>query len=629
MLKIKKVSILALLGFSTFLCKPSSSSSSDPLVPLALLGSMSTFVEEVPYSTCENSPEFTVDTPVGDDISDYTIKFYKYTAGEDENTSLSVQGTGRSSAYVCVLAFKENMIVDTNSSLDTLESNQSMDYCQSSTMVQSKSGATRCVAVLGVSKGSFSLTASSSVPYGVTTNKIFVTGSTMNGNLGGLSGADGKCNNDINKPYSNSSTTAMPYYKAILYGNNALAPNTTYYTPEQTRLWKTDSSGNLPSNLLHAPYITAFTTWTGDATNNCNSWMSTTGYSGVSGLANTTDSSIFLSNSIVPCDNTENRLYCAQQVATGEGATITSFSPTSGAIGSTITINGTGFSATATNNSVFFNGVLGTVTASTSTQLTVTVPSNIPKTSYYTYDAKLYVVVNNLVSYPTSYPNMFIVITPFISSLSSSGGFVGNYVTIFGNNFSSVNSENIVKFNGVTGTVTSSSPSMLYVRIPVGATVGNVTVTTSAGTAISPSMFTPIPTSYTPTYDFTNGLPSEWTGTNAWTINTTACPTSGNGNCLRSTSIGDSASSVIQFTASVNTGIIVFRRKVSSEWGSDYCVFKIDGSTAEGTGVYGEQDSIYAFPVSTGTHTFSWTYTKDFSTVRGTDSCSIDDVLLP
>ncbi|TMA53749.1 MAG: hypothetical protein E6J75_14960, partial [Deltaproteobacteria bacterium] len=59
---------------------------------------------------------------------------------------------------------------------------------------------------------------------------------------------------------------------------------------------------------------------------------------------------------------------------------ITSLLMISGPIGSSVTINGSGFSATATNNSVTFAGASGvrvaaTVTAATSTALTVTVPS--------------------------------------------------------------------------------------------------------------------------------------------------------------------------------------------------------------------------------------------------------------
>ncbi|MFN5168404.1 MAG: PKD domain-containing protein [Cyclobacteriaceae bacterium] len=55
--------------------------------------------------------------------------------------------------------------------------------------------------------------------------------------------------------------------------------------------------------------------------------------------------------------------------------TITNFSPTSGNVGSTVIINGANFSTTPANNTVTFSGVAATVTASTATSLTVTVPA--------------------------------------------------------------------------------------------------------------------------------------------------------------------------------------------------------------------------------------------------------------
>ena len=58
---------------------------------------------------------------------------------------------------------------------------------------------------------------------------------------------------------------------------------------------------------------------------------------------------------------------------------ITTFSPKSGPTGAagstTVTITGTGFSTTTANNIVYFGGVRATVTAATTTQLTVTAPS--------------------------------------------------------------------------------------------------------------------------------------------------------------------------------------------------------------------------------------------------------------
>lgn len=53
---------------------------------------------------------------------------------------------------------------------------------------------------------------------------------------------------------------------------------------------------------------------------------------------------------------------------------ITSFTPTGGLAGAVVTINGINFSTTPSSNTVSFNGTPATVTAATSTSLTVTVP---------------------------------------------------------------------------------------------------------------------------------------------------------------------------------------------------------------------------------------------------------------
>lgn len=54
--------------------------------------------------------------------------------------------------------------------------------------------------------------------------------------------------------------------------------------------------------------------------------------------------------------------------------TLASFSPASGPIGTSVTIIGTGFNATAGQNSVYFGAVKASVTAASATSLTVTVP---------------------------------------------------------------------------------------------------------------------------------------------------------------------------------------------------------------------------------------------------------------
>ncbi|MDB5024575.1 MAG: repeat protein, partial [Mucilaginibacter sp.] len=55
--------------------------------------------------------------------------------------------------------------------------------------------------------------------------------------------------------------------------------------------------------------------------------------------------------------------------------TISSFAPSSGVVGTSVNITGTNFDATAANNIVFFGATMGTVTAATTSSLTVTVPA--------------------------------------------------------------------------------------------------------------------------------------------------------------------------------------------------------------------------------------------------------------
>lgn len=94
---------------------------------------------------------------------------------------------------------------------------------------------------------------------------------------------------------------------------------------------------------------------------------------------------------------------CIQQVFAQP--TITSFSPSSGSIGTVVTITGTNFNTNASNNVVYFGGVIATVSSATTTSLTVTVPSGA------TYQP-ISVTNNNLVAYSKK---------PFLVTFSTAG----------------------------------------------------------------------------------------------------------------------------------------------------------------------------------------------------------------
>lgn len=132
-------------------------------------------------------------------------------------------------------------------------------------------------------------------------------------------------------------------------------------------------------------------------------------------------------------------------------------------------------------------------------------------TAVYNYDA-----VGNLLSIdrfspPGSGIGIYIV-NPII-------GPVAELCRLQGYGFDPIASNNLVKFNGVTATVSSATAYTLTVIVPAGATTGTVTVTNANGTASSPASFTIVGTatitSLNPTA-FTQGttIPATIQGTN-------------------------------------------------------------------------------------------------------------------
>lgn len=164
---------------------------------------------------------------------------------------------------------------------------------------------------------------------------------------------------------------------------------------------------------------------------------------------------------------------------------ITSFTPASGVAGDTVIITGLHFSTVTTNNTVTFNGATATVTAATSTQLTVTVPPGVST-------GKIAVTVNGQTG--TSSADFTVTSTsagssPTITSFTSSGS-EGSTIVITGSNFSATPASNTVTIGGVVATVVSATATQLVVTVPSGAVSGVITVTVGGVTATSSGTFT-------------------------------------------------------------------------------------------------------------------------------------------
>ena len=130
--------------------------------------------------------------------------------------------------------------------------------------------------------------------------------------------------------------------------------------------------------------------------------------------------------------------------------------------------------------------------------------------------------------------------------------------------------------------------------------------------------------------DFENGdfNSHDWvmTGNAPWIINSGAYEGSW---CAQSGNIGDDQTSTLSLIANVvSADDISFQLKVSSETNYDYLRFYIDGNELGSWD--GEQGWLeVSYPVSTGEHTFSWTFDKDYSVSSGSDCGWVDYIIFP
>lgn len=166
---------------------------------------------------------------------------------------------------------------------------------------------------------------------------------------------------------------------------------------------------------------------------------------------------------------------------------ITSLSPTSGLVGTPVTIAGTNFGSTKGMSTVKFNGTTATPASWTSTSIVAPVPSGATTGN---------VVVQ--VGTQTSNGMSFTVLAPpRITSLSPASGAVATLVTITGTNFGATQGTSTVSFSGASGVPGSWNATSIVVPVPSGATTGGVTVTVAGQSSNSVSFTVTVPPSIT------------------------------------------------------------------------------------------------------------------------------------
>ena len=147
----------------------------------------------------------------------------------------------------------------------------------------------------------------------------------------------------------------------------------------------------------------------------------------------------------------------------------------SGAVGSTITINGSGFSSIPSQDTVTINGVAAQVTYASENRLVVVIPNGATS-------GNIEITTQNG-SITSNSP--FTVIPVSVSSFSPTSATSGTTLTINGGGFDPTPANDTVLINGVAATVISATATQLHITVPANASPGHLTITTSQGTGVS------------------------------------------------------------------------------------------------------------------------------------------------
>ncbi len=196
-------------------------------------------------------------------------------------------------------------------------------------------------------------------------------------------------------------------------------------------------------------------------------------------IANWTDTSI--QTSVPTGATTGNVVVTAGGVASNGlsftvvvAPSITTLSPTSGAVGAWVTISGSNFGTA--QGTVTFNGTPATsITGWATGSILAQVPTGATT-------GNVVVTAGGVASNGVSF-----TVAPGITNLSVTSGEVSTPVTITGTNFGTT--QGAVTFNGTPATITNWTDTSILTSVPTGATTGNVVVT-AGGVASTGVAFT-------------------------------------------------------------------------------------------------------------------------------------------
>jgi YD repeat-containing protein len=168
---------------------------------------------------------------------------------------------------------------------------------------------------------------------------------------------------------------------------------------------------------------------------------------------------------------------------TATQVSIINFAPESGPVGTSVTINGTGFSSTASQNAVKFNGTTATVASATISQIQAIVPASA------TTGPISVTSPNGPANSPTSFTVTNSNGTPSITSFSPTTGLGTTVVNLVGTNFDLVSANDKLRLNASVASVTGATATTLATTVPAATASGHFSVLTAAGKGVSSQDF--------------------------------------------------------------------------------------------------------------------------------------------
>jgi YD repeat-containing protein len=175
---------------------------------------------------------------------------------------------------------------------------------------------------------------------------------------------------------------------------------------------------------------------------------------------------------------------------TSTQVSIVALTPENGSVDSTVTVYGTGFSTTATQNVVKFNGTQASVLSSTSNTIVTEVPAGA------TTGPVSVATPTGSASSKTAF-TVAASLLPTISGFTPTIAAVGTAVSVNGTNFQPTVTSDTVRMNGTLAKVGTATSTQINTSVAAGATSGPISVVTPFGQATSTADFFAVPSPYT------------------------------------------------------------------------------------------------------------------------------------